>query len=330
MVRTMSTGSSIINPYEVVLYALLHDIGKIFVRFAHRFQEYEKIGKEIDERKYRKLDLLIRWMLRRSESIENLTRELRGRNHQEISEIFVNNLLNGEPDDRMKKLINLILRMCDPAAAAERGIETDYSFFVKHFSEIKKSIDDILTSKYTKCSNDNRKLSYDHYTCPYLLPTWILLKTNYLESVGSIAFSRKRIGYNHAEALIKLADIIVPIFDAARRRAPDELVKGVTDLLNSLLDEELWVPVLPLVYDRLEDVSTYSFREAAKKSSYFEVLYELLALIYSLVELYGGEHLTRRCVIDTLTEILRLTTLFVPAAVWGAIVPDTSLYVHSK
>ncbi len=33
----MSTGNSIINPYEVILHALLHDIGKIFVRFAYRF-----------------------------------------------------------------------------------------------------------------------------------------------------------------------------------------------------------------------------------------------------------------------------------------------------
>ncbi len=326
----MSTGNSIINPYEVVLHALLHDIGKIFVRFAHRFQKYERVGKEIDEGRYRKLDALIRWVLRRSENIENLIKELQGRSHEEISEIFVNNLLNRAPDKSTKRLIDSILRVCDPAAAAERGIETDYSFFAKHFSEIKKNIDNILASKNTGSSYDNCKLSYDHYTCPYLLPTWILLKTNYLESVGPIAFSKRKVGYNHAEALAKLADIIMPILDAARRRASDELIKRVVDLLKSLLDEELWVPVLPLVYNRLENVSTYSFCEAAKRSSYFEVLYELLALIYSLVRLYGNENLTRRCAIDTLTEILRLTTLLVPAAVWGAIVPDTSLYAHSK
>ncbi len=82
------------------------------------------------------------------------------------------------------------------------------------------------------------------------------------------------------------------ILDAARRKASDELVKRVrvVDLLRSLLDEELWVPVLPLVYDRLEDASTYTLCEAARRSSYFEVLYEFLALIYSLVKLYGSRH----------------------------------------
>lgn len=87
--------------------------------------------------------------------------------------------------------------------------------------------------------------------------------------------------------------------------------------MRGLLNEKLWVPVLPLVYDRLEDVSTYSLCEATRRSSYFEVLYEFLALIYSLVKLYGNENLARRRAIDTLTEILRLTTLLVPVAVWG-------------
>lgn len=70
--------------------------------------------------------------------------------------------------------------------------------------------------------HDNCKLSYDRYTCPYLLPTWILFKTNYLESVDLIAFNKRKVSYNHAEALAKLADIIMLILDAARR-ASDEL-----------------------------------------------------------------------------------------------------------
>ncbi len=314
----MPTGSSVINPYEIILYALLHDIGKIFVRFAYRYNNnIEKIGgKKLEE-----LNNLLKNVLGQYyEGIE----QLRETKHDKLSKIFIDCLLGEALDKRAEDLVNSILEVCDPATAAERGIETNYKFIVDNFNTIKDHINNKFREK-------NIGEIYDHYTCPYLLPTWVLIKTDYVKSVGPQADSTKGVGYDPDKALRELAKVISPILDSIEKKDIGKAACEISDLLAKLANNEVWVPVLPITYDNIiGKIAAYDYERAYEKSSYYEVLYELLILIYSLKVLFGGRIVPRRCIVDTLSEVLRLTTLFVPAAVWGAIVPDTSLYAHSK
>jgi len=98
--------------YRLILYALLHDVGKPVIRFLWRYKE--DIEKDTSAKKAK--DILELFL---GENIENIF----GKRHEDISEAIVNHLLGTALGDNEKKSVNDTIAEVDRFAASERGIQ---------------------------------------------------------------------------------------------------------------------------------------------------------------------------------------------------------------
>jgi len=319
------------------LRGLLHDVGKIIQRAA-RSEEQMRIIVSNAERAIERMcssDSECQSIVEDAKSVlSELARELlevyrrsgaSTPRHEDLSEAVLNVVLS-----RLgigfggKHIISEAIKRADSVAASERGLGPLYSSLSARERED-------LFNEYRK-----KTFASEVNVVPMATPLWVLLLTSYVKQVG--------VGKKFSADLRRdvegswLGDAIRDL-----RRCSD--AKQCRDVLNSIAErvrkalinsrERLWFPTRPLSwFDAVNGnpVVLYSFYEAMNRSAYPVIAVELLRdlaialAVYSrLVELYGAYGFE-----ETLSDILRRCALFVPAAVFGAIVPDTSLYSHSR
>ncbi|RLE86002.1 MAG: hypothetical protein DRJ67_08165 [Thermoprotei archaeon] len=169
---------------------------------------------------------------------------------------------------------------------------------------------------------------WSHHLVPFLCPTWIALMSGYRDFVGPCA---KRGSYA-VEGVNRLRTTLKPVVEAAERREHEAFLREQVKLLRGLLSEELWFPVRPLSSQLLRELKASAFREAARSVSYAEVSLRLLRCLERVARTYMRGHRVevQRGLADTLLYVMRSALALVPSAVFASIVPDISLYSHSR
>jgi len=299
--------------YNLSIYALLHDIGKPILRFARRYSlEKTKLSVVADRAK---------------EAIESLFAEsieaIASKRHDEISERVVNYMLGVSLDEKDKKYFNFIISAADALAASERGLEpVRHDFMV----EVQRAVAEEVKARA------GLPYSYTHEHVPMLSTTWLLLKMGYINSVGLQNISTGASGrWSGVNARREVAEkIFYPLQDAIERGDRGAVTKALVDMLTELAQEPLWIPVRPLLPREVVELRAYSLREAMENTSYSEIVLLLLHMLKKARSIYSSSHSTTRGFVDTIESILKATTTLVPSAIYWSLVPDISLYSHSK
>jgi len=295
-----------IDPWEIVTYALLHDVGKPIQRLAKRVVE----GHEAIDNKLRdKLRIIY------GKDIEDLSRI----SHDELSKETFNKLIGKALSKEALCHVREILKKVDPLAAAERGYETAYS---KCFERLAS------TNALGKISK-NLKVNYNYHTTPILSPLWILHESHYRDYVGPYAVKDGKAGmWKSKTGWDTLRNMFKELFEAIERCDVDKIVEENSKIIGKLLNVKLWFPIKPVTIDNIVALKALDYREAQKLISYGEVVDKLITMLFSLKHVYADK--VFRGFVDTLLHILKVTVSFVPSAVFGTILPDISLYSHSK
>ncbi|ABL88696.1 hydrolase of the HD superfamily [Pyrobaculum islandicum DSM 4184] len=282
-----------------VLGALLHDVGKPIRRagLADRDKLLENI-KEIE--KSQNIEL---------RNLHDTASKIGKRSvaHTEFTQLILNLLLPPEEASRIKPEKDCT-KKADRKAAMERVGSGDV------MDELKKQLQE-SGFKYGE-------------TTPMLLPQWMLLKTKYLNSVG-LCSSQKSWNYEmgRKEFIENLKDIFEILKDLNKSNK-DKFLEKYKELLCYLFDKEIWVPVKPLDPEFIINLRGMTYKEALNGSDYPEVARRLISML-----VWAGNVYNRRVsygLINTVLNILKATTMFVPSAHWAALVPDISLYSHSR
>ena len=296
--------------YELSLYALLHDVGKPFIRLCKRaLENIEEVDKVLER------NILA---ITNAKSLNEIF--LQG--HDKVSREIIKFLLVKSPNEKMLEFIRDILRKADSLAAAERGYETDYKVLFEKIKEA-KVLEEI--SKRTK-------INFNYHTSPLLSPLWLLFISKYRDGVGP----KSLIGYSwdseraSKEIIKKLKDFVL----ALESVNVDKIVASEATLLNEIKDVNLWFPIKPLTPDYIRELDTLRYEDSCALSSYSSVVSQFIKLLTNLRSLltdsYGSLGSVPRGLVDTVLYILKSTVLFVPSAIFGSIVPDISLFSHSK
>ncbi len=299
--------------YNLSIYALLHDIGKPILRFARRYSlEKTKLGVVADRAK---------------EAVESMFAEgieaIASKRHDEISERVAHYMFGVSLDEKDKKYFNFIISAADALAASERGLEpARHDFMVGVQRAVAEEVKARAGLPY----------SYTHEHVPMLSATWLLLKTGYINSVGlqniSAGTSGRWSGVNaRSEAAEK---VFYPLQDAIERGDSEAVTKALVNMVTELAQEPLWIPVRPLLPREVVELRAYSLREAMENTSYSEVVLLLLHMLKKARSVYSSSPSTTRGFVDTVESILKATTTLVPSAIYWSLVPDISLYSHSK
>jgi|GEM_PF-3276917 len=294
-----------------LLYALLHDIGKPILRYVFRREYLEGLDSNAEE--------LIRKL---SSELGVEVKELRTLGHDVLSTAFLKILLSSiglDKDAAIKKInekeINDIIVRCDIASARERGlIPKDEELCRKLWSSNKGTFDSILRPL---------GVSYDHYTAPKLIPFWILNYTNYSRLVGPCSISE---GTSIEDSFLSST-----YFKVLKNFESGIWDENSVNLIKDVSNYGSWIPIKSLRYENLLNLKTLNIVDAIKSCSYGEVVSDLYRLSMELTSLYKelGFKITNGF-INSLESILLITTSLVPSAVWATLLPDISLYAHSK
>ena len=281
--------------YLTVLYGLLHDAGKPVRRYLVRYGE----GLEPDVGPY--ADLLKRVGVG----------EHGPKRHDEISDALFKWFLGTLPDPVTKERILVIIKEVDPIAAVERGVEAG-----PRFKELSSKIQELLKQLAGRYGPD--------YT-PMITPLWVLKLVNYC--TGPCAAKEELIeGFKKS----LLAKLMLQINSGDI----ESCLAGLKRIIESydLLASPYWLPVKPLSRDAILKLCTMSYGEALKDVSYASVVRDLLEGMLEVKVLFdiGSVKDVDVGVIDTLLSVIRRSFFLVPAAVYGSLLPDTSLYAHSK
>lgn len=277
--------------YLESLCGLLHDIGKPFLRYMRR------IGAGLEDP---------------DDEILQVTGGLG--DHGSIGVEVVKRATGGAIDLNKCENYEIVIRDADHISAAERGVG-DYKRLSEIWGDIEKKVSSTMSS------------IYGHPYSPFLSPLWITYMTGYINSVGPCSSSP----YDANEAIKELHKIMIEIASALERGDVNTITKTLSKLLFSVKDRPLWFPPQPLNQDNILELKPLSYSEAQKRIDYRGVSKLILNGLRRVSSIYVFKpgHFTRGYV-DTTSELLKYATLTVPAAVYLAPLPDTSLYSHSK
>lgn len=278
--------------YKEAICVLLHDVGKAFLRFKKRYELKHETGQgEIYD------------LIKNNES------------HNEIGRTVVLKYTEGAIDLSIcRDLYDEIIKISDHTAAAERGLPTQYRIVKESWSSIENSIKGRLG------------VDYNHYMTPLLSPLWIARIGGYMDATGPCS----RTSFTYERALEKLLDIYYPIIRGLENNDPSDLANAVANFITSLKDENLWIAPQPLTIENIMAISPGQYEDAQRKIDYAGIVRWIREGLEQIHQIYGSMGLNTRGFIDTLSELLKYTLLTVPAAVYMALPPDTSLYSHSK
>jgi CRISPR-associated protein Csm1 len=299
--------------YTLSLYALLHDVGKVTLRFARRCISGVEPCQDPDA------DPVARTARQLIEGLHGTVDSVSRRKHYELSKEFTERLLGIALSSADESYVNHVVARCDKFAASERGL----------FRELGELLEGVWREIEEEVSS-GRAFRYSHETTAMLSPTWMLVRTGYLDSVGLRAYAAGRIGrWSGSDERVRLSrSLFYPLLQALEEGDRGRLVKSVASLLRELAEKELWLPVGPLIPRKLLELRALRLDEAMKRSSYSGIVLLLYAMSREAYGLLGSR--VSRGLIDTLHSILRATTLLVPSAIYWSLVPDISLYSHSK
>jgi CRISPR-associated protein Csm1 len=299
-----------VSLYDLTLYALLHDVGKPVLRLAFRVREGLE---DVDDSTRRRLRSLL------GEDLERIRRS-----HEELSDDvfrkFVSSITGGSLNEAAVRQLREVVAKADLLAAAERGFESEYTDLVRG-----------IIGKQDEISGA-AGIDYKHYTAPLASPSWMMLKAGYLNHVGPRAYAKGESGSWSASEAVKALNesVFKPFVESLEKRDLDRAVQVIADLLRSLKDEKIWLPVMPLDPASITELKGYSYPDAVKKSSYGKVVKALLAMLDAAADIYGQLQRIGRGVVDTVRAIMSAATMLVPSAVVGTLLPDIGLYSHSK
>lgn len=296
--------------YRLTLYALLHDIGKPILRFSKRYLEGIERGDVAGDAR-RKLEELL------SISIEELSRM----DHVAISHKVISKLLKTALSPDEERLVEKVIDRVDRFAASERGLEIEKELY-ERVQSLWPKIEEEISKKIGK------GFRYSHYVVPMLSPSWILIETGYLNHVGVKAFIEGVAGKWDMEKaekkFLKLFAVYRHTIDGQEKEFVDSIVNAIT----SLAPEDLWLPVKPLNPQNIMGLKASSLIDAARLSSYAEVVNQFIDLLETTITVYNGS--VSRGLINTVLNTLKSSALFIPSAIYWSLVPDISLYSHSK
>jgi len=287
------------------LVGLLHDVGKPLLRYKHIAENLPRKG------------------------IPGGIPE--GRTHEDISEAIIIDVVRelGITVDRvdLRRILEEI-RSSDRFAAAERGVNVpEYT---------------VLT-EFSQCV-ENMVKNYNPDYVPMLIPTYILRLSGYSRFVGpgSTTYMNTDIAKEMADTLMRrLRGILEALVAGNAVKACSEFVEFVNN--EGLLNREVWIPIGTLreFVDRIRgNKGLASFDWVINTISnggnpYEDVVKQLLLSKNTLPRVFRGFYASfgKRIdtgFVDTMLHVMRATTMFVPAAVFASVLPDTSLYAHSK
>jgi len=307
-----------LNIHLYHLYALLHDIGKPILRFAIRYTEHSERS-IIADLLANNLSTLL------GMNIEIISTS----KHDKITDKLISKFFATIPSD-VKKQIDEVVKNTDRLAASERAliVETREIKNIREFLEnVWGSVEDSVTRSL------GLTLRYTHHNTPMLSPLWILLETNYLEYTGLKAYITGNAGgWSGDRARVDLAKRTFEVIRAIETRNVNEFIGLVSDIIQKLAVEELWLPIRALTPSVIRDLRAQRLIDAMNNVSYSEVVSLLIEMLREVRDIYtvNGSLKFSRGLIDTLLNILRATTLLVPSAIYWSLVPDISLYSHSK
>lgn len=311
-----------LTPASIALYALLHDVGKPVIRLALRYAEGI-------ERKDKEILTLLRLACGEREcgqAEEDLLRTVISMGHEKVSTSIIRRLTGLEPSPMARETIRKITMSADIASATERGYEEAYERVRESLSEIEEEVNKKLSL------SGPLSLKYTHYTAPLLSPFWVIDRAGYLNGVGEAALCGQR--WNPGHGLATIRGVFTEVIDAAKRGLIGNIGKKIGDLIKELSEKKLWLPVNAVTPAHLisKDFQAMTLDEAMKRSNYsvpVGIMLKLLARLRGWYSVTTTKHIPRGLT-DTVHQILKATALLIPSAVYGAIVPDISLYSHSK
>ncbi|MEM0232998.1 MAG: hypothetical protein QXL22_03150 [Candidatus Nezhaarchaeales archaeon] len=296
--------------YKLILYALLHDVGKPVVRFIQRYFDKVEEG-DISEEAKKYLENFL----------NNVIENMRSKRHEELSEDIVKKILGTAPSESEKESIDTIIAEVDGFAASERGISVERELY-KKVEKLWNIVEDEVTKRFGITHK------YSHHVVPMLSPLWVLTRTNYLDYVGISANLRGVVGKWPIDDARKSFAELFAGYGYVTLSRDSEFVESVSKVIGSLVNEELWFPVKPLnIWTSLE-LKALKLNEAIKQSSYAEVIKYLINGLSNVRKLYGGS--VGRGAIDSILDVLKSSSALVPSAIYWSLLPDISLYSHSK
>jgi len=298
--------------YKLTLYALLHDVGKPVLRFARRF--------EIDKARSEVLAEAAKNVV--ETQLGDRISRLAGERHEEISKAVVERVLGLHLGDEEISYFDEVLKKADALAASERGLDLSTRGFMESVqTAVAKKVEEKARLPYT----------YSHEFTPMLAPTWLLLETGYVESMGIQVVGGGQARWSGRDERRNIAvKIFYPINQAVEKESREKLVELLGDVLVKYSREPVWLPIKPLLPGVIAGLEACDIENAMKESSYSEVVLLLLSMLRVAREIYQSSAHPTRGLVDTVENILRATSSLVPSAVYWSIVPDISLYSHSK
>ncbi|MEM2075735.1 MAG: hypothetical protein QW705_06745 [Zestosphaera sp.] len=274
--------------YHAALCGLLHDIGKPMLRYRMRVDEgLEEYSEEVME------------YLRNA------------KDHEEIRDTILKEVLGLSPESY--RLHEEKILEADEITSAERGLEAEYS----KLRDIWKGVELDLSRRLG--------VAYSHHKSPMLSPLWLLLKTNYKDSLGPCAKS----SFNADDAWGNIRDGLKSLMKSISSGDAERISEELAEIFKALISEPVWYPAVLLNEKALTEIKASNYLDTLKEISYYSIVKYLIDTLKTLREAYDLNHRVRG-LINTLLEALKYSLLTVPSAVYLALAPDISLYSHSK
>ena len=300
--------------HNIVLQGLLHDIGKLIRRaiLAARnlVGDYRELENYFMDALNRKIDELvdISGIYEVSEDIVNVARDI------------IRGLLDGIKDEVLEKR-DIKFLSHDRIYSIFVGVIEEY--LAKLGLKLSETIDGVVRiADYFSAGERSIKggriesflqemLQANDWNMPYVSPLWILksVNTNDLEKI--------------LREFLRTADL-----------------SHLQKLVNRIKGERLFMVPKPLCWNLMSRWSKaepieYSMQHFSRElllkvsKSYIDLFLEFIIDFASLLSLVERDAIDVKGFINTLIELLKRIMLFVPAATYDSIMPDTSLYAHS-
>lgn len=259
---------------------------------------------------------LLRYLMRAREGLERFDQEIvellgEAKNHDEARDIVFKNLLGVDPE-HYRDYENVISR-ADEMAAMERGLEDACPELVKAWGPVESEL------------SSNLGVVYKHHMVPLLSPLWVLLPTGYERSLGPCATS----SFRAEDAWRGLGDTMKRLVDSLKKCDSEEVSRELITILGDLKSKPVWYPPQVLSSEVLSHITSYDYEGALKRMSYYSIAKYTLDSLRKLKDVYDFEKASKGLV-NTMLEVLKYSLLLTPSAVYLSLIPDISLYSHSK
>jgi CRISPR-associated protein Csm1 len=316
------------------LYALLHDIGKPVQRFLRRLI----IGQEPGDKAREVLEKLAVFLSKDVSELERRAYEIK---HDEVLEWFINTLtLNGiVVPDKIKSMVMDVVKKSDVLAAEERRLGEAYSVSTQLYGLVKRLIEEKFV-----------EIKYEPENVPLMLPTWMLIVSGYLDTVGLKNYlksltseERHRGGELRSYGIVErftdiMRSLLIELDKCVTGTCTEDVLMEIRRIFQEIfinkvkmLDEKIWLPVRVITGNTLIELVGKNIKEASNELTYYEIVQYLLKGLEALLRLYKPTHYgLQKGLVNSLEQLLKYSCLLVPSAVFATLTPDISLYAHSK